>query len=134
MPDVTIETWVNKDCTIGRLTCGEFRCFTLELPWEKNQKDISCIPAGIYNATMHNSASKGQVVLLLNVDGRTYIEIHAGNYTSQILGCILVGDSIKYLNSDGIPDVTNSRATLKKLLTSLPNLFSIEILRCQIEI
>ena len=44
------------------------------------------------------------------------IEVHSGNYTSQILGCILVGDGIKWLNRDSIPDVTNSRNTLIKLL------------------
>lgn len=129
VPNVIIETWVNDDCTIGRLTAGDFKCFTLELPWLFNQKNVSCIPAGSYFATRYKSPSKGDVILLINVENRDYIEIHAGNYTSQIQGCILVGDSIKYLNADGIPDVTNSRVTLENLLAGLPEVFTIKISR-----
>jgi len=57
------------------------------------------------------------------------IEIHSGNYTRQILGCILVGDSLKYLDADDILDVTNSKHTLDKLLQVLPQYFPVEITR-----
>jgi len=50
------------------------------------------------------------------VDGRSWILIHAGNFTSQILGCILVGVEHRDFNGDGITDITNSRETLRKLL------------------
>lgn len=53
---------------------------------------------------------------LQDVPGRTFIQIHSANYIKQLLGCIAVGDSVRFLDSDGIPDVTNSKATLRKLL------------------
>ena len=126
---ITIDTWINDDCTIGRLSVGGFHCFTLELPWQGNKTDISCIPRGTYEAVKYDSPKHGDVILLLGVDGREMIEIHAGNYTSQIQGCILVGDSIKYLDGDSIPDVTNSRNTLNKLYNMLPNSFDVAISR-----
>jgi len=126
---IKIDSWNCGDCTLGRLSCGDFKCFTLELPWKGNEKNISCIPEGSYPAEIYESPKFGKVVLLNNVPNRTFIEIHAGNYTSQIRGCILVGDSIKYLNNDGIPDVTNSKATLKSLLKALPKYFHVQVSR-----
>lgn len=125
-----IDSWTQEDCTLGRLSYGDFRCFTLELPWHDNANNRSCIPAGTYRAEKYQSPTKGQVILLHNVPGRRFIEIHAGNYTYQIEGCCLVGDGIKYLNQDSIPDVTNSRATLSALLDAVPNEVNIEIERC----
>ena len=128
MNKIKIERHYYEDCTIGRLWCGDFQCFTLELPLLNNATDISCIyPAGGYNGQKHFSPNNGDCIAINNVMDRTNIQIHSGNYTSQIRGCILVGDSIKFLNDDTIPDVTNSKNTLKKLLSVLDNEFTIEI-------
>ncbi len=124
-----IDTWVRNDCTVGFLSYEGFQCFTLELPWRDNNGGVSCIPAGVYKAKKYNSPQHGEVILLIDVHGRTFIEIHAGNFTRQILGCILVGDGIKYLDGDSIPDVSNSKATLKELLALLPNEFDLHIER-----
>lgn len=113
---IKLHRWYNPDCTIGRMTIGKFQCFTLELPDKDNQQDISCIPEGEYKYKFYKSPSKGDVLLLLDVENRTWVEVHAGNYTRQILGCILVGDGVKWLDSDAIPDVTNSGNTLGKIL------------------
>jgi hypothetical protein len=117
------------DCTIGRLWIDNFQCFTLELPWLQNEANISCIPGGVYPIRAITSPRNGEVLGLTKVHGRTAIQIHAGNYTSQIEGCILVGDSLRFLNRDFIPDVTNSKATLKRLLTVARNETLIEIIR-----
>jgi hypothetical protein len=66
--------------------------------------------------------------MLENVPGRSFIQIHSGNYTSQIEGCIIVGDGIQYLNNDDIPDVVNSRNTLKALLSLLPDTFELAVM------
>lgn len=124
-----ISTWINPDCTVGRLEFGGFHCLTLELPWKENANDISCIPAGTYEYVKYDSPRHGAVLLLLDVPGRSMVELHAGNYTRQIEGCILVGDSLKYLDGDSILDVTNSKRTLKKLLSLLPHSGTIEIER-----
>lgn len=126
---IEITTWMQPDCTIGRLTCGEFRCWTLELPWVCNERYISCIPDGEYQAHLYRSRRHGDVILLKNVPNREFIEIHSGNYTRQIKGCILVGDSITYQDGDTIPDVTNSRKTLNTLIGLLPEAFTVEIER-----
>lgn len=114
---IDLYRWYNADCTIGRIHIERYQCFSLELPDLNNQKNISCIPEGEYQYEVYESPSKGTVLLLKDVPGgRTYIEVHSGNYTRQILGCILVGDGIKWLDSDAIPDVTNSKNTLSKVL------------------
>ena len=126
---LTINTKSYPDCTIGRLNVGDFNCFTLELPWLDNQNGISCIPAGDYAVEKYQSPKHGQVLLFKNVLSRSMIEIHAGNYTRQIEGCILVGKSIAYLDSDTIPDVTSSKDTMGKLLAALPDTFNAKIIR-----
>lgn len=92
-----------------------FECKTLELPWNNNSPQISCIPKGSYRVKPYTSPSKGDVYLLVDVPGRDMIEIHVGNYHTDIQGCILVGEEFKYINSDNELDVTNSRKTFEKL-------------------
>lgn len=126
---IIIDTWHQPDCTLGRLTFDDFQCFTLELPWHGNSRNISCIPAGEYKVTKHQSPKNGSVLLIHNVENRSHIQIHAGNYTRQIEGCILVGNSIKFLDQDSVPDVTSSKATLAKLLDLVPDETTIKITR-----
>lgn len=126
---INIKRWYHKDCTIGRLSLsgGTFQCFTLELPWKENERGISCIPAGAYEAFKRMSPKNGSVIELSNVKDRSNIQIHRGNYTRQVEGCILVGDSVKFLDADTIPDVTTSGQTMDKLLSLLPNTFKVVI-------
>ena len=128
MEKLKIERWQRDDCTLGVLTYGDFRCFTLELPWKNNEKNISCIPrAEAYQGRKHESPSNGDCIAIDNVLNRTYIQIHSANFARQLRGCIAVGDSIKFLDGDSLPDVTNSGATLKRLLKVLPDKFTIDI-------
>ena len=126
---VTIKRWYHNDCTLGRLSLPSgFQCFTLELPWLENESNVSCIPKGTYKAFKRVSSRNGNVFELRNVPQRTSIQCHSGNYTRQIQGCILVGSSITFLDSDTIPDVTNSKQTLDKLLALLPGEFEVTLL------
>lgn len=125
---LTINRWHQPDCTLGRLSVGSFRCFTLELPWLDNQRGKSCVPVGTYKAFKRNSPKNGPVFELVNVPNRTNIQCHSGNYTRQIEGCILVGSSITFLDGDNVPDVANSKDTLAKLLALLPDEFEVTIL------
>jgi hypothetical protein len=108
MSHIKISTLSTDNCTIGILKVGTFACFTLELPWLNNQPNVSCIPPNKYHYVMRESPSLGTVIHILDVQGRTWIYIHKGNFTSQIQGCILVGTLIKDINQDGTPDVGNS--------------------------
>ena len=126
--DLKIQRLYMDDCTIGRLTYGSFQCFTLELPMLDNASNISCIyPNGGFIGRKHFSPTNGDCIAIDNVMNRTNIQIHSANYTRQIKGCIAVGDSIRFLDGDSIPDVANSKATLKSLLAVLPDTFKIVI-------
>lgn len=125
---ITIKRWYHKDCTLGRLSVGNFQCFTLELPDLDNAPSISCIPAGTYKAFKRQSQKNGSVIELKAVPNRQFIQIHRGNYTRQIEGCILVGSSIAFLDNDQTPDLTNSVVTMDRLLTLLPDEFKVKIL------
>lgn len=90
--------------------------YSLELPDNHNQRRISCIPEGEYTAIKHYSPKHGKCLWLQNVPGRSEILIHKGNYYFNILGCILIGDDLRDLNSDGLQDVVNSKKSVLELL------------------
>lgn len=95
-----IRDTLNDVSTMGKLFLnGEEFCDTLELPWKQNQRSISCIPAGQYDARLRlprESATREYIHLLVkDVPNRSYILIHIGNTTKDTQGCILVGQSRK---------------------------------------
>jgi len=120
--------------TIGRLDVVNggvelFSCMTLELAWNNNLRQISCIPYGEYNCEKKEAtaAIPYQHITVLNVRDRSGIAIHKANYASQLRGCIAVGDKHVDINKDGNLDVTNSSNTFKKLMDILPNNFKLTI-------
>ena len=126
--NLKIKRWYHDDCTIGRLSYGDFQCWTLELPLLNNASNVSCIyPAGGYKGQKHFSPNNGYCIAINNVMDRTNIQIHSANFLRQLRGCIAVGDSIKPSDRDGLPYVTNSKNTLRALLSILPESFNIEI-------
>jgi hypothetical protein len=106
-----------------------FEFVTLELPWKENQRNVSCIPEGDYLVVKLPPTSKRKYdyFWVQDVPGRTSILWHPGNYTRQILGCILPGESLTDLDKDGIIDVTNTTATLKILTALMPEKFKLTI-------
>ena len=117
-----------EDCTLGVVNYKEFRCFSLELQNKDNQVNVSCIPYGLYECEKYYSNKYGVTCFrVLNVVGRTSISGHYGNFTKDILGCLIFGDSIADINNDGVPDVTNSKVTLSKLIDKLPDRFQMII-------
>jgi hypothetical protein len=105
----------------------EFR--TLELPCKNNERMVSCIPEGVYmvHKMKPNAKRPYEYFHVQNVKGRDSILWHPGNYTSQILGCILPGETHTDLNKDGIVDITNTTATLKILTALVPDKFKLTI-------
>ena len=103
----------------GSLATGDFDCYTLELPWNDNKPNVSCIPEGTYEAFVdHNVTIGGKYVIRLrDVPDRTGILIHVGNYTSDIAGCILVGNS--QVTNSVKKMVTSSKNTMENLLTEV---------------
>ena len=95
-------------------------CVTLEDPWKKNQKNISCIPAGKYKCKPFDGAKFKDVWILENVPNRSYILIHAGNSAVDTQGCILVGRSF---NAHTIRDSQNALDYLRAVLPDEFDLF-----------
>lgn len=76
--------------------------WTLEDLWKGNQRRVSCIPQGEYQAGPHSGPRFKDVWELKAVQGRSAILIHAGNTEDDTEGCILVGTGVskgKLLNS-----------------------------------
>lgn len=64
-------------------------CYTIELPWLGNQKQISCIPEGEYVLQKRFSTKFRWHLHLENVPGRDLILIHPANDAKkELLGCI----------------------------------------------
>lgn len=92
-------------------------CLTLEEPWKNNAQGVSCIPAGEYIVVPHVNSKGSPVFLITNVKSRTAIQIHIGNTTKDIEGCVLVGTEFgAYV---GLPAVLGSQRAFHALSKSV---------------
>ena len=114
--------------TIGKLVYNDFECYTLELPYKNNMRNISCIPVGLYDVERRYSTKYKYHFHVINVPDRSLILIHHGNFNYQTRGCILVGSDIADINADGDVDVINSKETMRFLLKVLPEKFRLRII------
>jgi hypothetical protein len=113
--------------TEGQLFTLGFNCYSLELPWRDNQRNISCIPPGDYDVVIRQSPRFGTIYWVLKVPGRTYILIHSGNWAgdvekgfkTHVNGCILLGKKMGYLI--GQRAVLNSRITIREFMNHMEN-------------
>lgn len=113
---------MNKNATLGWLHVLQpdgkiFNSFaTLELPWKNNQPGVSCVPAGEYDLVLERSPKfRTSLWELKGVPDRAEAKFHAANFISELEGCIAVGTEHSDINGDGVVDVINSRAALRKL-------------------
>ena len=107
-----------EESTVGKLYVnGEFYGYTLELPFKNNQRRVSCIPKGVYDVRKRDGAESGKFkyehLYILNVPNREYILFHIGNKPSDILGCVLLGET----KSDNF--VGHSTKAFKNLMKNL---------------
>lgn len=114
-----------------------FSAASLELPWRNNESRVSCIPAGNYKAVRRSSQKYPESYHVQELDadqvnGRSWILIHKGNYHTDILGCILLGEGHIDINGDGYKDVYSSGKVIKKLVeTAGEEGFTLEITGAQ---
>ena len=141
MTIVSMETLGDRDRTIGFATffgpAGEFKCCTLERPWNDNQPCTeeylatgkgprpSCIPAGRYKSEWFNSPTYGWVLRLKDVPDRSDILAHWGNFVKNTVGCICMGSGIDDINDDGVFDVVNSKTTIKRFNAAVEEMYPI---------
>ncbi|MFD0762850.1 DUF5675 family protein [Lutibacter aestuarii] len=86
-------------------------CYTIELPWLKNQCRVSCIPEGEYILQKRFSKRFNKHIYIKNVPGRNLILFHPANDAKKELqGCIA-----PVTNHIGIGKGNYSRNALKKL-------------------
>lgn len=64
-------------------------CYTIELPYKENQKNISCIPQGTYELRKRTSKKFGEHIQIMQVHNRDCILIHpANNALVELRGCV----------------------------------------------
>lgn len=108
MKATLIRTESTEQGTFGSLLLGgKFLCFTVELPWKENQRQISCIPAGTYDCEWVYSPKFGYCYAVKNVQHRSSILLHKGNfagdvslgYKSNSHGCLLPALKLGRINN-----------------------------------
>ncbi len=111
-----------EDRTLGRLVVyngldvvGSFT--TLELPFRNNERGKSSILSAFYNVEPRTSARFKKHLHVLQVPGRDYILMHAGNWPKDTTGCILIGSGFADIDNDGKIEITSSRKALNKLVS-----------------
>ena len=111
--------------TLGQLFLGDKGWWTLELPWESNHQDKSCIPPGEYGGIYHSRENGLRCIILDGVTGREAIEIHPGNEPSQTHGCILVGRA--YSVSPNTCTLLESDQAMTELLEEIGDDFPVKV-------
>jgi hypothetical protein len=76
--------------TNGKIQCeGKVICNTIELPWKKNEKRVSCIPEGKYFIRKRYSQKFKWHLEVVDVKNRSFILFHpANNALKELNGCI----------------------------------------------
>ena len=115
----------------GHLIASTFRCATLELPWRNNMRDVSCVPIGHYRLVPMPAKStfylESEGVSIHDTPGveRWGIRFDRGNWAHQLLGCVLVGRSLGFLN--GTLAIHDSHVTREKLVDVLSKQYITEL-------
>ena len=98
-----------------------YSCDTLELIWNNNQHNISCVPTGTYLCKYNSNPALGMLAYeLQSVPNRSAVFMHSGNWAvshiqnailkgADILGCILLGHGYADLDNNGKREIINSR-------------------------
>lgn len=86
-----------------------------------NLSNISCINLGEdYWVEHHVSPTFGKCLKVKDVEGRTHVLFHAGNFFTNTKACILPGLTFGFVNSDTQIDVVSSQTALDKILDWVP--------------
>lgn len=89
----------------------ELVCYSIELPWLDNLRNISCIPEGTYSLSKRYSKRFGWHILIKNVPARSGILFHPANDArKELRGCIAPVSELT-----GISKGANSRVAFEKL-------------------
>lgn len=86
---VLTRTYLEHGTNGTLLLNGKHICYTIELPWRNNRRNVSCIPEGRYRLKRTRSQRFGYTLRVMDVPGRSGILIHPANDAARELqGCI----------------------------------------------
>jgi hypothetical protein len=119
----------NRHSTVGQLFInGKLFCATLEPPFRRKKiKGKTRIAPGRYKITLTKNSPRARlysdkynlygIPALNDVPNFTDVQIHIGNYAKDTAGCILVGESINMICSNGKSrqSISNSTETFTLL-------------------
>jgi len=78
--------------TFGYLESSGFRWLTIERTWLNNQRNISCIPTGIYKIEpCHYYRGGYDAYEIMDVPDRDNIKFHKASVLDDVLGCCGLG-------------------------------------------
>ncbi len=81
------------------------------------ENTVMMIPAGTYHCIPYSSPKHPHVWQLANVDGRTFILIHQGNFVADTQGCLVIGLSAGHLgNAVAVLDSEKGLDKFRKLV------------------
>lgn len=123
---------LKKQLSPHRQTSGVFIVFSdasqediawsLELPWNDNKQNISCLPSGLYRFSIveESGTFKYPHLWIEDTPGRSGIKVHVVNYVTQLRGCIALGDEFDTdINGDGLFDTQKSKDALDHIMKSV---------------
>lgn len=93
---------------------------TIERPWINNEFRKSCIPPGRYRVVHRWSPKFKHHLHVTDVEGRSYILLHAANDWADVVGCIGPGRSYGHGAGDRRLDVLTSMTSLSEVRARVP--------------
>ena len=96
---------------------GILLCRSIELRWANNERNVSCVPEGVYPVVIIQHPKFGECLQVNGVKGRTGILVHVANDAQKELrGCIAPVFSLSG-NGKGL----HSRLALNYIIENLKN-------------
>ena len=87
---IELQRWYRDDWTDGLIFIkGILLCRSIELRWANNERNVSCVPEGVYPVAIIQHPKHGECLRVDSVKGRSGILIHVANDAQKELrGCI----------------------------------------------
>lgn len=122
-PLIVLERWCYHEYggVFGdlRIMGTDFSCATLELEWQNNQVNISCIPVGIYSIRLGTFKGRYANYELEDVPWRTAVEMHRANSIRDLLGCIGLGERARIDEINNKFWINRSKDTFEEFMAAM---------------
>ena len=87
---IELQRWYRDGWTDGMIFIqGILLCRSIELRWANNERNVSCVPEGVYPVVIIQHPKFGECLQVSGVKGRSGILVHVANDAQKELrGCI----------------------------------------------